>query len=404
VALVLTAIALLLLASGGLMAGQTAVLALARLEHTMERLKPGARRAATALLARPLELLLAVVIFGETANFLAASLGTVVLLFWMGPAGAYLSVPVMFLLTLLVSDISAETLALAFPRAVAEATAQPLLMLSRLARPLARPLGLLNRPAWRKALSATEFKTLLRIGERHGEIHPGEAELIDRAFTFRSRRVAEIQTPRDKVFALSIDTPADQLLAQVIRARFSRVPIYRADLDNIVGIARAKDLLALRTEPAPSKLKGLLLEPRFVPASKTAGELLDEMRRERFGLALVVDEYGRLTGLVTLEDLVEELFGEIRDEFELAGPEVAPAGHNRWLAHGTASLATVRQAVGAAAPASEGSQDDTLSDALVRKVGRVPRPGERVRLDGLELRVERVRGATVELVQVRRWA
>ena len=179
-----------------------------------------------------------------------------------------------------------------------------------------------------------------------GQVAPAERELIDKVFAFGSRRVSEIMTPRDRIFALDLDTAVDRIIAEVAHGHYSRVPVYRGDPNNIVGVLRAKDLVARRLESTPPRLERLIREPYFVPPGKTLGELFDEMRRRRFQLAFVVDEYGHLLGLVTLEDLLEELFGELRDEFELEGPDLTEAGDGEWLAlAGTINLARLTQAL-----------------------------------------------------------
>jgi CBS domain containing-hemolysin-like protein len=139
-----------------------------------------------------------------------------------------------------------------------------------------------------------------------------------------------------------------------------------------------------------------------VPPGRTLGELFDEMRRRRFQLAFVVDEYGRLLGLVTLEDLLEELFGELRDEFELEGPDLTEVGEGEWLAAGTIRLARLTQALGDGESFAVRGHERTLSSLVLRRLGRIPQPGERLRLAGFEAKIEKVRGATIELVRLKR--
>ena len=138
-------------------------------------------------------------------------------------------------------------------------------------------------------------------------------------------------TPRDRIFSLDIDMPVAHLVAEIAHESFSRVPVYRRSQDNIVGILHAKDLAARRLEPSPPRVERLVRPAYFVPPGKPLADLFDEMRRGRFQIALVVNEYGRLLGLVTLEDLLEELFGEIRDEFDSEVPELTKiSDENGW--------------------------------------------------------------------------
>jgi putative hemolysin len=235
-------------------------------------------------------------------------------------------------------------------------------------------------------------------------VAPAERELIDKVFAFGSRRVSEIMTPRERIFALDLDTAVDRIIAEVAHGHYSRVPVYRGNPNNIVGVLRAKDLIARRLESAPPRLERLVREPYFVPPGKTLGELFDELRRRRYQLAFVVDEYGQLLGLVTLEDLLEELFGELRDEFELEGPDLTEAGEGEWLAAGTIGLARLTQALDGGESFAARGHERTLSSLVLRRLGRIPQPGERLRLGAFEAKIEKVRGATIEQVRLRRWS
>jgi magnesium and cobalt exporter, CNNM family len=390
-----------ILLSGLLAASETALFALVRMEHTRATLSSAVAQALDRVMRRPLESLVVVIGLNEACNVSAECLATSLLLFWMGPAGAYVAVPLMFVLVLLIADITPKTLALGFPAIVARITAAPLAAITELVHPVTRVFALAEQPARPEAVSETEFKVLLRLGESLGQVEPAERELIHKVFDFGNRRVSEVMTPRDRIFSLDVDTPADRVAAEVARGHFSRVPIYRRDPDKIIGVLHAKDLVTRRLDDLPPRLERLIRPPYFVPARKPLSELFDEMRRNRIQLALVVDEYGRLAGLVTLEDLLEELFGEIRDEFDFEGPEVSRVADDEWLVSGAVELRRLREAMGVGTlPSTDG--EHTLSSLVLRQLRRVPRRGEKFRLGDFEAEVERVRGATVELVRLRR--
>jgi len=384
-----------------LAASETALFALARMQHTRARLGEVAAKAVDSLLRRPLESLMVIIGFNEAVNVFAECLATTYLLTWLGPLGGLISVPVMFVLVLLVSDITPKTFALGFPAAVARVTARPLAAVALTFRPLAR-LFAPEETAPTAPLSESEFKAMLIASERSGQVAPAERELIDKVFAFGSRRVSDIMTPRERIFALDLNTAADRIIAEVAHGHYSRVPVYRGDPNNIVGVLRAKDLVARRLESEPPRLERLIRRPSFVPPGRTLGVLFDEMRRLRFQLAFVVDEYGRLLGLVTLEDLLEELFGELRDEFELEGPDLTEAGPGEWLAAGTISLTRLTQALDGGDSFVARGHERTLSSLVLRRLGRIPRPDEQLRLGGFEAKVEKVRGATLELVRLKR--
>jgi putative hemolysin len=393
-------VALLLLFSAMVAASETALFALVRMESTRQKLAAHVREAVERMTARPLESLLVIIGLNEAANVFAECLATTFLLTWFGPIGAWLSVPLMLTLVLIFADITPKTFALGFPAAIARVTAQPLAALSALLHPIAKRLTPTVEPPRPAPVSEEEFKALLRAGEVLGEVEPQERELIHKVFDFGNRRVVEIMTTREKIFWLEVNTPAERLIGEVIRGHFSRVPIYRQRPDNIIGILHVKDLVTRRLEPSPPRLERLIRPAYFVPPGKALGELFDEMRRGRFQLAVVVDEHERVVGLITLEDLLEELFGEISDEFDYEGPELLPVGPGEWLASGSIAIERLLEAIGdhIELPAVRA---ETLGSYLLSRLKRVPRRGERFKLGGIEAAVERVRGASIELVRLK---
>ena len=166
-------------------------------------------------------------------------------------------------------------------------------------------------------LSEEEFKTLVDAGMADGEIDMRERRLIQRVFEFGDKRVGQIMLPRKKIFALSYDLPASRLVEEIARGGYSRVPIYQKSLDSIRGIVYAKDLVVQAAGlSSPRKLSELLHEPLFVPHTVPIERLFRLFKQRKVHVALVVNEYGRVVGIVTMEDLLEELFGEISDERE----------------------------------------------------------------------------------------
>jgi putative hemolysin len=401
--MLLLLVIVLLGASALLAASETALFALARMQHTRASLGEAAAKAVDSLLRHSLESLMVIIGFNETVNVFAECLATAFLLSWLGPPGGWISVPVMFVLVLLVSDITPKTFALGFPGFVAEVTARPLAAVAAVVHPIAKWVAPATPPPRPEPVSEAEFKALLRVSEFQGEVEPQERELIHKVFDFGSRRVAEVMTPREKIHALDLATPPDRIVAEVIAGHFSRIPVYRDSPDNIVGILHVKDLVTRRLEPTPPRLERLIRPAYYVPPGKPLAELFDEMRRGRFQLALVVNEYGKVLGLITLENLLEELFGEIRDEFDYEGPEITLVGSGEWLVSGAIEIDRLREALGDGKSVGV-SGPQTLSSVILRRLGRVPRPSEKFRLGDFETTVERVRGATVEVVRLKRWS
>lgn len=167
-----------------------------------------------------------------------------------------------------------------------------------------------------------EFRAMVSVASRAGDIDKKEKELIEKIFDFGDRRVREVMTRVDDIFMLSYDIPITRLIEQVRASRFSRIPIYRKKRDQIVGVLHAKDLIALRYGiiPRPRTLNEILRKAYYTPPTTKCEHLLRDLKRHRIHQALVVNEYGKLCGLVTMEDLLEEVFGEILDEKEVPHP------------------------------------------------------------------------------------
>ena len=397
------AVLILIVLSATLAASETALFSMARLEHTREQLSMSVQHALDRLMRRPLESLVVIIGLNETCNIFADCLATIILLAWLGSKwGPIVAAPAMLVIVVLFCDITPKTFALGFPAALTWITARPLAVLADLVHPLARnftPLEQAPRPG---PVSEAEFKTLLKLGETQGQVEPAERAMIHRVFDFGARRAAEVMTPRERIFSLDIDTPVAQLVAEIAHENFSRVPVYRHSQDNVVGILHAKDLAARRLEPSPPRVERLVRPAYFIPPGKLLGDLFDEMRRGRFQIALVVNEYGRLLGLVTLEDLLEELFGEIRDEFDTEVPELTKISDDEWVASGAIALGELADALAPARVIEVYGGGKTLSSLILRRLGRVPRAGEKLKLGDFEATIERVRGAAVELVRLHR--
>lgn len=238
---------------------------------------------------------------------------------------------------LLVGEITPKTMAMKTSRAWARHASRTLWLFGALVTParmvvllaadvLMWPFGGSTRQGMLRDLSEEEFRTLVDAGSAEGQVDARERRLIHRVFEFGDKTVAQVMEPRDKVFALAYDLPFARLVREVAARGFSRVPIYQKTLDDVVGVLYAKDLLGHTARPAARRRLGELLhEPLYVPPSLPVARLFRIFKQRKIHLALVVNEYGKLVGMVTMEDLLEELFGEIRDERESQKARARPA-------------------------------------------------------------------------------
>lgn len=246
-----------------------------------------------------------------------------------------------------------------------------------------------------------DLRTWVEEGQPEGTLEQGERKMIYSIFQFGDTLAREIMVPRIDILALEIHTSLQNAIEVLTRSGHSRVPVYEDTVDNIIGFLYAKDLLRYRTDEGTLLENRDLLRPAyFVPETKKADELLAEMQARRFHMAIVVDEYGGVAGLVTLEDIVEEIIGEVRDEYdqseELLYTNVGP---QEYIFQGKIALNDFNELMGTHLNTDEA---DTLAGYIYGEIGRVPVGGEKITVENIELTVEQVLGQRIRKVRARR--
>jgi putative hemolysin len=247
-------------------------------------------------------------------------------------------------------------------------------------------------------VSEEEIRSMAEVGHEEGVIDAQERELIHSVFTFGDTVVREVMVPRPDVVAVEVRQGLRSVLDTIVARGFSRVPVYRDQLDHIEGVVYAKDLLRiLHSGQEDTQLAKLLRPAHFVPESKRVADLLREMQRHQFHLAVVTDEYGSVSGLVTLEDLIEELVGEIADEYDRDEPELVQVGEGVYRVDGAMPIDDLARALGVELPSEEW---DTVGGLMLGLLGAIPREGQEVRCGNLVFRAERVQRRRVLSVLV----
>lgn len=250
-------------------------------------------------------------------------------------------------------------------------------------------------------VTETELISLVEAGQEEGFLEQEEQRMIVSIFRLGDTLVREIMIPRIDILALDVNTPFDQTMDALQQSGYSRVPIYKDSVDNILGLLYAKDLLGIwRIGKREISLSDHLRPAYYVPEAKKADELLTELQAKRIHMAIVVDEYGGVAGLVTLEDIVEEIVGEILDEYDQAEEMVYQAiNDDEYLFQGRIDLDDFNDIMGTQLPNSEA---DTLSGLIYSRIGRVPAAGDHVQIEGLQLTVEQVSGQRIRKVRAQR--
>ncbi|MYI31134.1 MAG: HlyC/CorC family transporter [Acidimicrobiia bacterium] len=264
------------------------------------------------------------------------------------------------------------------------------------------PLSRLVRASKRREppqVSEEELLAVAEAAELSDSIEPEERELIGQIIEFGDTVAREVMVPRTDMVAISEQQSVDEVIGVVIQHGYSRVPVFREGIDDVVGVVHAKDLMrAERVQGGGSPAVAVARPAHFVPETKRISLLLKEMQTEQFHIAIVVDEYGGTAGVVTLEDLIEELVGEIVDEFDVEEPMIERLASNTVRVNGRVHLAELSEVLRAPLPSGNW---DTVGGLIFNTLGHVPGEGETLVLDGWELRVERVTGRRIARVIVK---
>jgi CBS domain containing-hemolysin-like protein len=317
---------------------------------------------------------------------------------------------VMTIVIFVFAEIAPRNFAVQRPDQAALASATLVYGIGRLLSPLGKALIAISNAAMvilpGKALPKGPFVTedeirhLVDVAEEEEEIEEEERELIHSIFEFGDTVVREVMVPRPDMVALPASATVDEALEMISERGYSRIPIYEGDVDNITGVVYAKDLLKrIRNLKRDARLSSVGRAPLFVPEQKKVPELLREMQAQRIHIAIVVDEYGGTAGLVTIEDLLEEIVGEIVDEYDREEELIEQIDENRLRVDARVPIDEVNEALGVQLPEDEW---DTVGGLVFGLTGRVPRPGERLRYDSVEFVTERVSGRRIQKVLITR--
>lgn len=246
-------------------------------------------------------------------------------------------------------------------------------------------------------LSEDGLRFLLNVTDEESVIEDEEKEMIASIFEFSDKLVREVMVPRIDVVSVPVEMPILETLDIILKAGHSRIPVYKNSVDNIVGILYAKDLLRFLRDGRTDTPLGKILRPAyFIPESKKVDELLQELQLRKVHMAVVVDEYGGTAGLVTIEDLLEEIVGEIQDEYDAEEPTVETVNEHEYLFDARVPLDEANKLLGVELP-SEGG--DTLGGFIYSQLGKVPAVGDRVEFENVTIQVLSVTGRRIKQVR-----
>jgi putative hemolysin len=278
-------------------------------------------------------------------------------------------------------------------------------LVSASARLVLRPLGV--RPGDGLVPAVTEDQILLQVeaGEQQGTVEADEKEMIENVFELNDLTAADVMVHRKDVVALPAEASWEEIRDTIRRAGVSRIPIYRGSIDTIEGVLNARDFLLRSVDSRSFAIAALLRKPMFVPETVKADVLLKRMQKRKQSIAIIVDDYGGTSGIVTIEDLVEQIVGDLYDEYD--GPddvvEIKDLGEGKWLVPGESSIDDVNEALGTELAEGEFS---TLAGWIVERLASVPAQGADVDVPelGLSMKVVKMEGRRIDTVLVRKTA
>lgn len=246
--------------------------------------------------------------------------------------------------------------------------------------------------------SSEELQYILEQGKESGAIDSSEHELIKNVFDFNERVVKNIMVPRTKISGIDLDTTPAELLETLITEGYSRMPVYDDTIDKIIGIVHAKDILPLLARQEEISLKNIIRKPYFIPETKKISDLMAELQQKRIQIAIVLDEFGGTAGMVTLEDIVEELVGEIQDEYDEEKPIVEKVNDREFIVNALAPIYDVNEQLPHDLP--EDGDFDTVSGWLGHIFGKIPDVGEQKEANGYNITVLRKSDQNIESVKL----
>ena len=400
---------LILLFLSGLFSGsETALVALslARAEGLVREGRRGAQ-ALFELKRDPSRMLITILIGNNLVNIGASAMATVLATRWFGSIGPGIAVGVLTVLILVFGEITPKSLATRFSERISLFIAPIMLGFMRLIFPAVWLFNQLTNWVQRKAgevgdptVTESELMSMVEYGEEEGTIESDEREMIQRVFTFSDLEVKDVMTPRRSVFSLDGRRKIAEVLPEVMNSSFSRIPLHEGTGDEITRVLYLRDLFeALVTERQDRPVSTVGRIPLFVPTNQPIDELTTLLRRKKQHLAIAVDEHGSMQGVVTLEDLLEELVGEIYDESDVMPLAVLEVEPGRIVVDGGAELRLVEEYFQRDLP---GKPTDTVSRWILDHMERIPVAEESFYLDGMEVTVQGASGSRIHQVMLYR--
>jgi putative hemolysin len=392
-------------------ASETALTSVSRIK-LKNLVEEGDKKAAEIeqLLANPNVFLSTILVVNSVATIIASSLATLLALRFSETWADLIETILLSLVVLIFCEITPKTAAVQNPLRWARVLARPVKGTAWLLRPIIWALGVVTNGLVRLLggqsvrhgpfVTEEELRLLVTVGEEEGVLEEAETEMIHSIFEFADTPVREVMIPRIDIIALESTTTVDQAVDLALEGGFSRIPVYEGTLDNIVGVLYTKDMLKqLREQHGALPIRNLVRPAYFVPETKKLDDLLREIRQKRVHMVIVIDEYGSVSGLVTIEDLVEEIVGDIQDEYDHEETLYEQVNENEYVFSAKISIDDLNDVLGTKL---ENEDYETLGGFLYAQLDKIPVPGDTITFEHYRFTILTTRGRRIARVQVER--
>lgn len=359
------------------------------------------------MLDEPNRLIATILVGNNIVNIGASALATSLAIDIFGSKGVGIATGVMTLLVLVFGEVTPKTFAAQNAEKWSLAIINIIIFLSQVLLPIIKILGLLtnlllkitgNKTKQDPFITEDELKLLVNVGQEEGLIAESEREMINSIFEFDDTLVREIMTPRIDMIVTDVNETFANVVATAIDAGHSRIPVYEDTIDNIIGIIYAKDLLKnINKDFSTLEIRKLMRPAYYIPETKKVRDLLAELRQAKVHMAIVIDEYGGTAGLVTIEDVIEEIIGDIQDEFDIEEESIIMLSDGSIRADARASIYDINEALDTDLPDDD---YETISGLVFHLLGHIPKEGEELSLENVKIMVEKTLGRRVDKVRI----
>lgn len=379
-----------------------------RIKQMIESKEKNAERI-NKLVDDPKRLLCAILIGKYLMNISASSLITSIAIIRFGNKGIGITIGIMTFIILIFGEMVPKSLAAHSYESISSRLSgfvkffmtilSPFsFLLSKITDSIIRILGgeIDNNQSF---ITQEEFKSMVNVGYREGVLDDEEKDIIHNVFEFSDTRVEDIMTPRTEMVAIEADTPYEEVLRIISEERYSRIPVYEETKDNIIGILYIKDLLFQQNKIKETgfDLRKIIRQPHFTYESKPTKELFNEMRADRVHMSIVIDEYGGTEGIVTIEDLIEEIVGNIEDEYDKEIKDIEVIGENEYIVNGNVRLDEINEVLGLNI---ESDYFDTIAGYVIGIIDRIPEEGEEIEYENIKFIIESIDRNRIDKIKI----